>query len=201
MPIFFHVSVPPGPPVIKELTSDFLSISATWNRSRDDGGSPILAYRITLLDANKKEQQMQSGIKQNKYTFQNLKHNRTYTILLQAGNIVGYGKLANVSVSTLQAGKAIIQGFCISVSSSVIDIHSIVSSCIHPFIFSAVIMNYFKSICSCSTLVILLFAFIYNKCNFKPLNQKVLFHHSFNILPHFISTTTLTQSRNDKKTI
>ena len=72
---------------------------------------------------------MLSGIKQNKYILQNLKHNRTYTLLLQAGNVVGYGKPANVTVSTLQAGKLVIHSF-------VHFIHSIHSfqSFIHSFL-------------------------------------------------------------------
>ena len=102
---YFHISVPPGPPVINKLVPDILSISATWNRSRDDGGSPILDYKITLFEVNADKQQRQSVVTGNNYTLRSLKHNRTYKIVIQARNVVGYGKSANATVATLEAGK------------------------------------------------------------------------------------------------
>ena len=102
---FGSFSVPPGPPVFSKLEPAMLSINIAWNRSRDDGGSPTLDYRIILLDANKNRIQVRSGINENNYTVRNVKHNRTYVILLQARNVVGYGNPANVTVSTLEAGQ------------------------------------------------------------------------------------------------
>ena len=123
-----------------------MSISATWNRSRDNGGSPVLDYNITLLEANSSVQQSQSGIRETFYTLRHLRQNRTYTLLLQARNVVGYGNSANATVSTLAAGKML---FCIFFDSgfSQSDIcgrnsvnhpftHSINHSLTHPLIHS-----------------------------------------------------------------
>ena len=55
-------------------------------------------------------QQRQSGIRETFYTLRHLRQNRTYILLLQARNVVGYGNSANATVSTLAAGKML---FCI----------------------------------------------------------------------------------------
>ncbi|XP_068685321.1 uncharacterized protein [Montipora foliosa] len=93
----------PDPPIINQLEPALLSITATWNRSLDNGGSPILDYKIILLDENDHLLQNLSGITETTYTLLNVKHNRTYKIYLQARNVVGYGKRANRTVSTLDA--------------------------------------------------------------------------------------------------
>jgi len=112
----FRISVPPGEPLIIKLVPDILSITATWNKSRVNGGSPILDYNIALLDANNNVQRNHSGIREMCYTFRNLRQNRTYMIVLQARNVVGYGGSTNVTVSTLEAGKML---FCCLVGSAV----------------------------------------------------------------------------------
>lgn len=91
--------------MIDKLAADIRTITVTWNASFDNGGSPILDYMVTLLDANNNVQQKPAGIREHNYTLQNLKHNRTYTIFVQARNAIGYGKSANATVSTLEAGK------------------------------------------------------------------------------------------------
>ena len=80
------------------------SITTTWNRSRNDGGSPILDHRITLLDWKNNVKYNQSGIKENNYTIYNLHQNRNYTVVLEARNLIGYSKPANVTFWTLKAG-------------------------------------------------------------------------------------------------
>ena len=112
----FHISVPPGEPLIIKLVPDILSLTATWNKSRVNGGSPILDYNIALLDANNNVQRNHSGIRETFYTFRNLRQNRTYMIVLQARNVVGYGGSTNATVSTLEAGKML---FCCLVGSAV----------------------------------------------------------------------------------
>lgn len=99
-----YISVLPSAPMINKIFPEMLSIKVTWNRSLDDGGSPILDYRITIIDMNN-VQRATSRIHENNFTLQNLRQNRTYRILIQARNVVGYGNSANASVSTLEAGK------------------------------------------------------------------------------------------------
>lgn len=48
-----------------------------------------------------------SGNTETNYTIQNLKHNTTYIIYIQARNVVGYGKAVNRTVLTLAAGKSL----------------------------------------------------------------------------------------------
>ena len=101
----FCISDPPGPPVITERIPDMLSISVSWAKPLNDGGKMVLDYKIVLLDVNKKEQKLLKGITGNAYTLQDLRQNRNYTIIIYARNDVGYGKPANVTISTLEAGE------------------------------------------------------------------------------------------------
>ena len=99
---FRHILDPPGQPIISKLVRDMLSISVHWNKSRDNGGSDILDHRIRLFDAENKEQQVHQGIRNNYFSLRNLRRNRTYVIVLQSRNVIGYGKEKNVTVSTLE---------------------------------------------------------------------------------------------------
>ncbi|XP_068734303.1 uncharacterized protein [Montipora capricornis] len=98
--------VPPSPSVFNKLEREMRSITTTWNRSRNDGGSPILDHRITLLDWKNNVKYNQSGIKENNYTIYNLHQNRNYTVVLEARNLIGYSKPANVTFWTLKADPA-----------------------------------------------------------------------------------------------
>ena len=80
-------------------------MNVTWGTPIDNGGSPILDYNTTLLDVDRTVLQQQRGIKRSSITFQNVQQNRTYIFVVQARNVVGYGKSANASVTTLEAGK------------------------------------------------------------------------------------------------
>lgn len=102
---FRHISDPPGQPIISKLVRDMLSISVHWNKSRDNGGSDILDHRITLVDEETKVPQVHQGIRNNYFILRNLRQNRTYVIVLQSRNVIGYGKEKNVTVSTLEGGK------------------------------------------------------------------------------------------------
>ena len=99
---FRHILDPPGQPIISKLVPDMLSISVHWNKSRNNGGSDILDHRIRLLDAENKEEQVYQGIRKNYFSLRNLRRNRTYVIVLQSRNVIGYGKEKNVTVSTLE---------------------------------------------------------------------------------------------------
>lgn len=62
-------------------------------------------YNTTLLDVNRTVLQQNNGTKTTSTTFENVQQNRTYIFVVQARNVVGYGKSANASVTTLEAGK------------------------------------------------------------------------------------------------
>ena len=102
---FFCISDPPGPPVRIEPMPYMLSISVSWIKPLDDGGKMVLDYKIVLLDDNKRELKLFTRITANPYTLQNLRQNRNYTIIIYARNDIGYGKPANVTISTLEAGE------------------------------------------------------------------------------------------------
>ena len=105
---FIYISDPPSPPALKTVIPELWSISATWNGSLFDGGSPVLDYKLTLLDSKNIVRQNQSEIRQTNYTFFNLQQNRNYVIILQARNAIGYSKPSNYSVWTLKAGNKVV---------------------------------------------------------------------------------------------
>lgn len=105
--IFHYTSDTPSPPIINTMEPALFSITTTWNISLDEGGSPVLDYRIILLDMNNHVLRNQSGKTETYYTIQDLKHNTTYIIYIQARNVVGYGKTVNRTVLTLAAGKSL----------------------------------------------------------------------------------------------
>ncbi|XP_074633212.1 uncharacterized protein LOC141891999 isoform X2 [Acropora palmata] len=112
---------PPGPPVITERIPDMLSISVSWAKPLNDGGKMVLDYKIVFLDVNKKEQKLLKGITGNAYTLQDLRQNRNYTIIIYARNDVGYGKPANVTISTLEAARPVI--LFIATAPSLMSVH------------------------------------------------------------------------------
>ena len=102
---FDLVSDPPGLPIISKVSPNVLEFNVTWNATIDNGGSDILDFMITLLDASSSEVLQQNRTKETSFTLQNLQQNKTYICILQARNIVGYGQSANATVTTLEAGK------------------------------------------------------------------------------------------------
>lgn len=105
--LFHYTSDAPSPPIINTMKPALFSITTTWNISLDEGGSPVLDYRIILLDMNNHVLRNRSGNTETNCTIQNLKHNTTYIIYIQARNVVGYGKAVNRTVLTLAAGKSL----------------------------------------------------------------------------------------------
>ena len=101
----FHISDPPGPPKIIKYTANVLALNVTWIPSPDNGGSRILDYNATLLDVNRTVLQQHKAIKSTSITLKNVQQNRTYIFVVQARNVVGYGKSANFTVTTLAAGR------------------------------------------------------------------------------------------------
>ena len=100
----FHTPDPPSPPVIKKFTANVLALNVTWGTPLYNGGSPILDYNTTLLDMNRTVVEKDKGIKRTSITIKDVQQNRTYIFVVQARNVVGYGKSANASVTTLEAG-------------------------------------------------------------------------------------------------
>ena len=82
-----------------------LALNVTWSPPLYNGGSSILDYNTTLLDVNRTVLQQHRGRKTTSITLQNVQQNRTYIFVVQARNVVGYGKSTNASVTTLEAGK------------------------------------------------------------------------------------------------
>ena len=150
---FRHILDPPGQPIISKLVPGILSISVHWNKSRDNGESDILDHRIRLLDAENKVQQVHQGIRNNYFSLRNLRQNRTYVIVLQSRNVIGYGKEKNVTVSTLEGGKlkyfllVLLQFYVISFipffNRSIVDYikHSINAQSIHQTIRLSLLIN------------------------------------------------------------
>lgn len=95
---------PPSRPAFKIVTPELWSISVTWQGLQYDGGSPVLDYKLTLLDSNNIVQQNQSQIRGTNHTFFNLHQNRQYNIVLEARNAIGYSKPSNNIVRTRKAG-------------------------------------------------------------------------------------------------
>ncbi|PFX25855.1 Tyrosine kinase receptor Cad96Ca [Stylophora pistillata] len=80
-----------------------LELNVTWNKSIANGGSDILDFMITLLHANGSVMKSQNAIKETSFHLKNLRQNRTYIVMLQARNVVGYGESENITVTTLVA--------------------------------------------------------------------------------------------------
>ena len=106
MSSFIHVfsTDPPSPPNIT-VVSSVLSLNVTWRSSVEENVIRILDYRIKVFDDNTLERLWQrERITSSPLVIANLKRNRTYIVIIQARNEVGYGKSANVSATTLLAG-------------------------------------------------------------------------------------------------
>jgi len=84
------------------VVSSLFSLNVNWSSSVEDR---ILDYRITVFDDNTlKPVKQYNGITSSSLVIKNLKRNRTYIVIIQARNEVGYGKSANISATTLLAG-------------------------------------------------------------------------------------------------
>ena len=83
------------------------SLEISWNSSDQDANNiKLLDYRITLIDGTTLKQVFTyTAITRTSLVIENLARNRTYIAEIQARNEVGYGKTANVTATTLLAGK------------------------------------------------------------------------------------------------
>jgi len=103
---------PPGPPLIKALPHVF-SLTLSWNSSDQDiNNIRILDYRIKVLDGSTlKRVFIYTAITRTSLEIEKLARNRTYIVEIQARNEVGYGETANITATTLLAGKISLYGF------------------------------------------------------------------------------------------
>ena len=82
-----------------------LSLNVTWSSSVEASIIRILDYRIKVFDAiSLKRVRQKNWITSSSLSIGNLKRNRTYIVIIQARNEVGYGKSANISATTLPEG-------------------------------------------------------------------------------------------------
>ena len=109
MSSFVHVffTDPPSPPNMT-VVSSVLSLNVTWRSSVEESVIMILDYRIKVFDDNTLKRVWQrEWITSSSLVIENLKRNRTYIVIIQARNEVGYGKSANITATTLLAGTTI----------------------------------------------------------------------------------------------
>ena len=86
------------------VVSGVMSLNVTWSSSVEEN-IRILDYRIKVIDAITLTRVKQCNRPtSSSLVIENLKRNRTYTVIIQARNEVGYGKSANISAKTLLAG-------------------------------------------------------------------------------------------------
>ena len=91
--------------MVHKISRNVLEFNVTWKKSIKNGGSVILDFMITLLHANGSMLRRQNAIKETSLHLKHLRQNRTYIVILQARNIVGYGESKNITVTTLEAGE------------------------------------------------------------------------------------------------
>lgn len=93
-------------PVILSIATvpSLMSVHVSWNSTNNNTGVNILDYRVILIDTITQEQRNFSKIKGLSLYINNLKHNRTYLIKVQAKNEDGYGRFKIKAFTTLEAG-------------------------------------------------------------------------------------------------
>ena len=81
-----------------------MSVHVWWNSTNNNTGVKILDYRVMLIDTVTQEERNFSKITALSLYINNLKHNRTYLIKVQAENDDGYGRFKIKAFKTLEAG-------------------------------------------------------------------------------------------------
>lgn len=81
-----------------------MSVHVSWNSTNNNTGVKILDYRVMLIDTVTQEERNFSKITALSLYINNLKHNRTYLIKVQAENDDGYGRFKIKAFKTLEAG-------------------------------------------------------------------------------------------------
>ena len=81
-----------------------LALKVTWNSSlRDANNIKILDYTIKIFDRTiLREEYIAVG--RTSIVAKNLARNRTYVVVIQARNEVGFGETVNITATTLLAG-------------------------------------------------------------------------------------------------
>lgn len=81
-----------------------LALNVTWNSSlRDVNNIKILDYTIKIFDGTILREEY-TAVGRTSLVAKNLARNRTYVVVIQARNEVGFGETANITATTLLAG-------------------------------------------------------------------------------------------------
>ena len=103
--LFGFLSEAPGSPTVT-VEIEATSITVNWTKPADDGGSPITAYRVLILQGN-------TEIENRNITDMSVKHqdigglsrSTNYTVKLFARNYVFEGKATEMKIQTKYEGK------------------------------------------------------------------------------------------------
>ena len=105
--LFCFPSEAPGSPAAT-VKIEATSITVTWTKPADDGGSPITAYRILILRGNTKIKDENITDTSVKYQdIEGLNKSTNYTIKLFARNYVFEGKATERKIQTKYEGMKI----------------------------------------------------------------------------------------------
>jgi hypothetical protein len=99
--IYFKIPVSPESAKVSISEIKISSITVTWLRPIDDGGSPVLDYKIQINTQPPRE----INTKDNRRVILDLKGNTTYILKVYARNVVGYGKVSVVEFTTKMKGE------------------------------------------------------------------------------------------------
>ena len=93
------LTVQPGEPeiIVPDIEASYIRLK--WNPPSSNGGSRVLDYKVTVKDEDK-----QRTITGNQTLFDKLKPGWSYTFILSARNIVGYGKAVSRTFKTTIIG-------------------------------------------------------------------------------------------------
>ena len=101
------LSEAPGSPIVT-VKIEATSVTVTWTKPADDGGSPITAYRVLILQGNTKiENRNITDLTAMQQVIGSLNKSTNYTIKLFARNYVFEGKATERKIQTKYEGMKI----------------------------------------------------------------------------------------------
>ena len=102
--LFLFSSEAPGSPTVT-VDIEATSITVRWTKPADDGGSPITAYRVLILQGNRKIRNQ--NITKLSINIGGLIKSTNYTVKLFARNNVFEGKATEKKIQTKYEGEKI----------------------------------------------------------------------------------------------
>ena len=103
--LFCFPSEAPGSPTVT-LKIEATSITVTWTKPADDGGSPITGYRVLILRGNTTiENKNITDMSVKHQDIESLNKSTNYTVKLFARNYVFEGKATEMKIQTKYEGK------------------------------------------------------------------------------------------------